>query len=79
MEVSGQFHAPAAFTPRERVPGTQLDRSLGGSRAGLDMVSKWKITKPHLESNSDYPIVHPVASRYTDWAIPGFAQVYIWT
>jgi hypothetical protein len=39
-------------------------------RAGLDtVVSKRKIISPHRESNSDHPIVQPVASGYTDWDI----------
>jgi hypothetical protein len=41
-----------------------------GPRAGLDMVSKRKIPSPRSESNPNHPIVQPVASRYTYWAIP---------
>jgi hypothetical protein len=38
-------------------------------RAGLDDVEK-KHSLPHRDSNSDPPVVQPVASRYTDCAIP---------
>jgi hypothetical protein len=37
---------------------------------GLDTIPKRKIPRPRWESNPDHPIVHPVASLYTDWAIP---------
>jgi hypothetical protein len=37
-----------------------------GSRTGLDTVSKKKIPSPRREKNPDHPIVHPIASRYTD-------------
>jgi hypothetical protein len=43
-----------------------------GPRAGLDMVSKRKFPSPHRESNPDHPIVQPLTSRYTDWAIQTF-------
>jgi hypothetical protein len=37
-----------------------------GPKAGLDMVSKRKISSTRWELNPDHPIVQPVASRYTD-------------
>jgi hypothetical protein len=61
---------PSHFTPRERVPVTQRIGGWVGPRASLDAVSKGKIPSPRRESNSDHPIFQPVASRYTDWAIP---------
>jgi hypothetical protein len=39
-----------------------------GPRAGLDDVEK--ILAPYRDSNSDPLVVQPVASRYTDYAIP---------
>jgi len=39
-EVSGQFHAPAAFTSGVRVPGTHWIGGWVGLRAGLDMEEK---------------------------------------
>jgi hypothetical protein len=37
-----------------------------GPNAGLYMVSKRKIPNPCRDSNPDYPIIQPVANRYTD-------------
>jgi hypothetical protein len=60
---------PGRFTPKERAPGTYWIRGWVGSRAGLDAVVKRKILSPRRESNLDHPIVQPVVSPYTDWAI----------
>jgi hypothetical protein len=48
LEVSGQLHGPAAFTPRERAPLYPLNRRLGGpqSRSGRD--GEVKILNPIL-------------------------------
>jgi hypothetical protein len=52
------------FTPGERVPGTHWIAGRVGPRAGLDDVEKRKfLYLPGLE-------LQPVASRYTDCAIP---------
>jgi hypothetical protein len=40
-----------------------------GPRTGLDMVAKCKIPSPLQDSNPIHPIVQPVVSRYTDWAM----------
>jgi hypothetical protein len=61
---------PRRFTPREIAPGTHRIGGWLGPRAGLYTVSKSKIPSLRRESNPDYPIVQPIASRYTDWAIP---------
>jgi hypothetical protein len=66
MEVSGQRHAPAAFTPSERSPGTYWIGGWVGPRTILDVVVKRKIPSPRRESNPRIPIVQPVAQRYTD-------------
>jgi hypothetical protein len=39
------------------------------SRAGLDDVEK-RNSWLYRDSNSDSSVAQPVASRYTDWAIP---------
>jgi hypothetical protein len=39
-------------------------------------VSKRKFSKPHRNSNPDQPIVQPVFSRYTDWAISSTSGLY---
>jgi hypothetical protein len=59
---------PGRITPGERATGTHW---IGGSvnpRAGLNDVreNSW----PHRDSNYDPSVGQPVASRYTDWAIP---------
>jgi hypothetical protein len=48
-----------------------------GPRAGLDAVSKRKISSPRRSSNLDHPTVQPVVSRYTDWAIPALRRLII--
>jgi hypothetical protein len=69
--LEGEWSAlcPGRFTPRKRTPGT-LWLGWVGPRAGLNTVSKRKIPSPRLESNPDHPIVQPVASCCTNWAIP---------
>jgi hypothetical protein len=69
MEMSGQFHAPAALHPGKRAPGTHWIGDWVGPRAVLDAVVKRKISSPRWETNPRTPIVQPVAQRYTDWAI----------
>jgi hypothetical protein len=60
---------PGHFTPRERVPGTHWIGGWVGPRAVLEAVVKRKIPSPRRESNPRTPIVHPVVSHYTGWAI----------
>jgi hypothetical protein len=61
MEASGQLHAPATLTPKERAPGTNWIGVCVGSIAGVDAVVKRKILSTCWESNPRTPIVHPVA------------------
>jgi hypothetical protein len=64
MEVSGQLYAPAALPPRERVPGTHWIGGRVDPRSGLDAaVMKRKFPSSSRESN--LPMIHPVAQRYT--------------
>jgi hypothetical protein len=69
--VVGEWAAshPDRVTPGERATGTHWIGGWVGPRAGLDKVEKRKFL-PVLESNSDPSVIQPVASRYTDWAIP---------
>jgi hypothetical protein len=60
MGVGGQRHAPADLPPGKS-PGTQCMGGWVSPRAGLDGCGK---SRPHKDS------IPPVASRYTDWAIP---------
>jgi hypothetical protein len=57
MEASGQFHAPAALSPRERAPGTHWIEGWVGPRAILDTMAKRKIPSPRRELNPKTPIV----------------------
>jgi hypothetical protein len=62
---------PLPLYPRERAPGTHFIGGWVDPRAGLDDMEKWKLffTLPGLELPLPL-VVQPVASRYTDWAIP---------
>jgi hypothetical protein len=60
---------PGRFTPTERKPCTHWIGGWVGPRACLDTVSMRKIPSPRRDVNPDHPIVQPVVSRYTDWAI----------
>jgi hypothetical protein len=65
MEMSGHLHAPAALPP-----------GIGGWVGPPAHVwtlwrrEKWKIPNSNREFNPEHPIVQPIASRYTDWAVP---------
>ena len=63
MGVGGQHHAPTALPPaKTRYP---MYRGLGGPHNRCGQVRK--ISPP---PGFDPRTVQPVASRYTDWAIP---------
>ena len=68
MGVGGQCHTPASLrTGKTRYP---LNRRLGGAQGRSARVHK--ISPP---SGFDPRTVQPVASRYTDWAIPAHAFI----
>jgi hypothetical protein len=70
MGVDGQLHAPAALPPgNTRYP---LYRRLGGPQGRSGRVRK--ISSP---PGFDPRNFHPVASRYTDSAIPAHTQTVI--
>jgi hypothetical protein len=70
---------PGRFTARKTAPGTHWLGGWVGLRAVLDTALKRKTPSPRRESNPDHPIVQPVASRYTDWAIPALTVfLVIW-
>jgi hypothetical protein len=58
-----------SFTFRERAPGVHWIGDWVGLRADLDDVEKREFFT-YRDSNSDLSVVQPVASRYTDYAIP---------
>jgi hypothetical protein len=67
MEVSGQLHAPIAFPPGERAPGTLWIGGWVGPRTGLDDVEKRQfLTLPELELRR-LLVFQPVASPYTNY------------
>jgi hypothetical protein len=69
--VGGQRHAPAALTPgKTRYP---LYSRLGGPQ-----VRSGRVRKNSPLPGFDLRIVQPVASRYTDWAIPAPINRYYW-
>jgi hypothetical protein len=70
MGVSGQRHAPAAFSPRERNAGTHCTGGWVGPKAGLDTEDRGKILYPCRGSNLDRPLVQSIARHHTAWATP---------
>jgi hypothetical protein len=63
MGVSGQRHAPAAFTPGERTPGTYWTGGWVGPRAGLDAEARGKVLCLCRGSN---PVVKYLVRHYTN-------------
>jgi hypothetical protein len=62
--VGGQHHTPVALPPG-KWPGNHCIGVWVGPRTGLDGCEK-----PRSPPGFDPRIVQPVASRYTDYAIP---------
>ena len=73
MGVGGQPHAPAALPPVKT--RSALYRRLGGPQGRSGRM--WKISpSPGLDPRT----IQPVASRYTDWAIPILENlIAVWT
>jgi len=70
MLVGSQCHAPATLPPgKTRHP---FYRMLGGPRSGLDGCRK---SRP--PPGFDTLTAQPVASHYTDWAIPAHVMAWI--
>jgi hypothetical protein len=65
MGVSCQRHAPATIYPLERTPGTHWTGDWVGPRAGLEPEVKGKILFPLPGTNSDRPVVQPIARHGT--------------
>jgi hypothetical protein len=62
---------PGRLTPKEKAPGVHWIGGWVDPRAGLGAMEKRKIpSSPPLPSNPLTHIIHPIASRYTDWATP---------
>jgi hypothetical protein len=56
MEVSGEFHAPAALPPGEE-PSVPLDRRLDGSQSRSGRGGEEEDTSPCRESNPGRPVL----------------------
>jgi hypothetical protein len=67
---------PSRFTPGERAPGAHWIGDWVDPRAGLDDMEKKFLNLPGLEL--DPSVVQPIASRYTDYAVPDpYVYLYI--
>jgi hypothetical protein len=69
MEVIGQLHAQAALLPGKEPP---VPMGLEAGWTPEPVWTTWRGEKscPYRDSNTDPSAVEPVASRYTDCAIP---------
>jgi hypothetical protein len=70
--VGGEWSAsqPCRFTPGGRSPRYPLDRRLSVPQSRSGLRGDVGHSCPLRDSNSDPSVVQPVASRYTDCAIP---------
>ena len=66
MRVGGQRHAPVVL-PMGKRAGIHCTGGWVNPKAGLDGCGK---SRPHPHPGFDPRTVQPVASRYTDYAIP---------
>jgi hypothetical protein len=64
--------------PPEKEPRYPLDRRLGGPQSRSGRRGKEKILGSTETRNATSSVVQPVASRYTDWAIPAPTPVPIY-
>jgi hypothetical protein len=60
---------PRPLYPQGKGPWYVLDMRLGGPQRRSGRRGGEKNSQPRRESNPKTPIVQPVASHYTDWAI----------
>jgi hypothetical protein len=55
-----------------------MDRRLGGPQSRSGHGAEEKNSETPQESNPYHPSVQPVASSYTDWAIPAHFKIHVW-
>jgi hypothetical protein len=63
--MSGQLHAPAALPPGKEPP-VPIEQEVGWTSEPVWTIWIRENSWPHRDSNSDFSVVQPVASRYTD-------------
>jgi hypothetical protein len=69
LEGSGQFHAPTAL-PQGKKPPVPIGYEVAWTPEAIRTTGRSENSYPHQDLNSDPSVVQPVASRYTDYAIP---------
>jgi hypothetical protein len=74
IDLSISWRWVVSFTPRSLYPRGKTSPvpivcGWVDHRASLDFMKKWKFLSQR-DSNPDSSVLQPVASRYTDWAIP---------
>jgi hypothetical protein len=69
LEVSGQLHAPAAL-PLGKSPRYPFYRRLGGPQSRSGRYGEDKILDRSGTRTPAPSVIEPVASRYTDYAVP---------
>jgi hypothetical protein len=74
--MCGQLHAPAALPPGKEPP-VPIEYEIGWTREPV--WTTWRIENswPYRDSNSEPSVVQPVASRYTDYAIPVWSAEHV--
>jgi hypothetical protein len=70
LDLGTTLRSVASFTPRDRTPVTQWVGVCVGPQNHSQRRGEENKTCPYRNSNNDPSTVQPVASRYTDCAIP---------
>jgi hypothetical protein len=74
--MSGQLEASAALLPGKE-PSVPIAWNAGWAREPVWTTWRRENSWPYRDSNCDLSVVQPVASRYTDWAIPAHTDKYV--
>jgi hypothetical protein len=75
--VSGQIHALAALSPGKQ-PLVPIVQEAGWAPEPVWTTWRSENSWPYLDSNSDPPVIQPIASCYTDCAIPAPTRWWWW-
>jgi hypothetical protein len=67
--MSGQFYATATL-PRGKTPTVPIEKEAGWAPEPVWTTWRRENSWSYQDSKSDISVVQPVASRYTDYAIP---------